>query len=106
MRRILLVLIVLPLLYAASYLPFSALGGYRFDQSGRLRYPTGLSISDLEMWHPLWAWYQPGFVDVRGATVTRGNLPGLIYAPLIRLDRRWRHPTRILIAPRTPEPET
>ena len=81
--------------YVGGYGLLAAFGGYRFDQSGRVRYVTGLSVSDIEMWHPALAWYQDDFQKLDGRIVTRGNVLGYAFSPLIRLDRLLVHKTRI-----------
>jgi hypothetical protein len=82
--------------YLGVYSLLAAFGGYRFDQSGRIRYVTGLSVSDIEMWHPAIAWYQSDFEKYDGRIVTRGNMLGYAFSPLIRLDRALIHKTRII----------
>ena len=81
-------------LYVLSYVVLSLLGGYVFWQSGELRYKHGLSVSDIIHWEPSGCVYQHGFRDIHGETVSRGNILGYIYSPLIRLDRWLVHPTR------------
>ena len=82
--------------YMGIYFILALFGGYRFDQSGTVRYVTGLSASDLEMWHPAIAWYQNDFQRLDGRITTRGNLLGYLFSPLIRLDRAMLHKTRVI----------
>ncbi len=80
--------------YVGSYIAFSAAGGWYWSQTGtRRRYDLGLAISDVVRWHPAWLRWEP-FCDIYGQATSRGNLPGYLYSPLIRLDRRWFHPDR------------
>ena len=84
--------------YLVSYLILSALGGYRFDQSGELRYASaGLSVSDLVMWHPAGCWYQRRLRGITGDHTSRGNFLGYLYSPLIVLDRALVHRTKRII---------
>lgn len=85
---------MLLLLYAASYLMLTLLGGWRFSQTGELRYGSGLSVSDIEEWHPKGLWWQGHFKDIYGNYVSRGDLLGYFYSPLIALDRRFWHRTK------------
>ena len=83
------------MIYIISYLPKRANGGYSFTQSGKLRFsPTGMSISDLEMWSPKDCWWQPDFKEISGYRRSRGNTLGYIYSPLIYLDRLLFYPTK------------
>ena len=73
--------------YAGSYTLLSAMGDYRGYQSGKIRYGGALAATDLMLWQPKGTWYQRGFVDIYGKTISRGNSLGYFYAPLITLDR-------------------
>ena len=83
------------LAYLGSYVAVSSVGGYYFSQSGRIRYSFGMSVSDVSIWHPAGVWWEP-YVDVRGSETSRGTTLGYFYSPLIRLDRRYVHPTEEL----------
>ncbi|MBN1918169.1 MAG: hypothetical protein JW889_09685 [Verrucomicrobia bacterium] len=87
---------LLLLLYVLSYGVLSLLGGYGYTQSGELRYDSGLSVSDLEMFQPLFARWQASFRKIDGSYVSRGNALGRFFSPLIRLDRRFVHRTRLV----------
>jgi hypothetical protein len=78
--------------YVGSYAVMSAAGDYQASQSGRLRYVTGPAVTDVYHWQPAMAYWQP-FRDIRGNDTSHGNLLGYVYSPLIRLDRKWRHPS-------------
>jgi hypothetical protein len=95
-KAIPIVLVALAGLYIATYAILSMMGGYRFDQSGLVRYGGALSASDLEMWHPWGAWFQADFVDVEGKTTSRGNAVGYLFSPLIRVDRALIHKTKVI----------
>ena len=90
-RVILYVALGLLTLYVCSYLPKSYYGGYYFSQSGKSRYATGMSVSDIVIWHPGGLWYQYPFINIHGNRTSRGNLQGYFYAPLILLDRAFWH---------------
>ena len=82
--------------YVLSYAILSANGGYVQTQSGRVRYGFGFAVSDIEQWQPRWAWCQP-FRRIDGNQTLRGNWSGYAYAPLILLDQKLVHPTRVMI---------
>jgi hypothetical protein len=86
-----LAIAALLLLYAASYAVLSLYGDRYWSQSGKLRTASGWSISDVERWHPAIAYWEP-FRDIFGRDISRANLLGRLYSPLIRLDRAWIHP--------------
>ncbi len=96
--RLLLVCLSLLIGYVVTYVALSAAGGWRYSQTGRLRYAFGFAASDVIRWQPAWAWWEP-FRDVSGHDTSRGNLQGYIFSPLIRLDRRWFHPDREVFGP-------
>ena len=94
-RLTLIVVGLLVSVHVLSYGVLSLLGGYGYTQSGELRYESGLSVSDIEMFQPLFARWQPSFRKIDGGCVSRGNVLGRFYSPLIRLDRRFGHRTRL-----------
>jgi len=93
-RKILTVCAGVVTAYVVAYMLLSAAGAYRFDQSGLVRYGFGSAASDLEMWHPKWAWYQNGFTDVTGRKTSRGNALGYFFGPIIIIDRTFIHKTK------------
>ena len=95
--RLLVATTVLAILYVGSYAVLAAGGDYFWSQSGKMRYAFGPAATDAEIWQPAHAWWEP-FHDIYGNDTSRGNLLGLFYSPLIRLDRAWRHPTRDVFA--------
>lgn len=100
-RRYLLALLAVFVLYVGSYCWLSADGRYYFAQSGRVRNGVGLSVSDIAMWHPKylrWEWV----TNVRGEQTSRGNMLGYVFCPTIILDRWLVHPTEQLIDPQSP----
>jgi hypothetical protein len=80
--------------YLSSYAILRSFGRYHWSQSGKLRYNdgAGLSVTDVEIWHPRWAYWEP-FRNIYGKDGSRGNVPGYFYSPLIRMDRHFFHPT-------------
>ena len=83
-------------LYVGSYVVLSEMGRYCYTQSGLVRFDWGLSADDLIMWRPRYIWYQDNFTNIYGKTTSRGDFGGYFYSPLIRLDRRFVHPTMSL----------
>lgn len=98
LKEILLVLLICLVLYVGVYIVLSCLGSYYFNQSGELRY-SGilLAVSDISTWNPKGCWFQYRFKNTRGEYVSRSNDLGYLFAPLIMLDRRFFHPTEVLI---------
>jgi hypothetical protein len=84
--------------YVGSYLAMASRGGWYWSQTGRHRYNFGFSVTDVERWFPAYAHWEP-FRDIYGSEGSRGNLAGYFYSPLIRLDRAWFHPDRLLFSP-------
>lgn len=82
-------------LYIGSYAALSAAGQPVFSQTGHLRYSFGFAVSDVVIWDPPFAQWEP-FHTIDGVDTSRGNFVGYLYSPLIRLDRRFWHPTRFL----------
>ena len=80
--------------YVGSYVALSAAGEYRVSATGKLRI-AGMAVPDVDHWQPAFAEWEP-FRDVSGNDTSRGDLLGHLYAPLIRIDRAWRHPSRYL----------
>ncbi len=92
-RQVSLILLAAAVIYVVSYCCFSACGEYQFSQSGRVRYGFGLSVSDIVIWQPKFLrWHC--FTNTKGEAVTRGNILGCAYCPLIAFDRWLVHPTR------------
>ena len=90
-RRVVLVLTSLLLLYVVSFSLNTFSGGYRElpDRDGRDRYSFGLSMTTAVLWQPRFGYWTP----------FRSDWLGAIYSPLIRLDRRFLHPTHYLTDP-------
>jgi hypothetical protein len=78
--------------YLLVYIVFSLFGSYAMVQSGKLRYRSGLSISDLFEYMPYAMWYHEMLL-IDGSIVIDKDLGGWLYAPLIRLDRYYWHKT-------------
>ena len=98
LKEVILVLLICLVLYVGVYIVLSCLGGYYYNQSGKLRYPgILLAVSDISTWNPKGCWFQYRFINTHGESVSRGNDLGYLFAPLIMLDRRFFHPTEVLI---------
>ena len=89
-------LVSILIIYTGSYCVFSALGGYHYDQSGKIRYESGMSASDIVLWHPKHAWFQANYENIDEKNTTRGNTLGYFYAPLILLDRSLINKTIVI----------
>ena len=81
------------IVYVASYAVMSALGGWHWSQTGKLRYGFGFPVTDVIRWKPAGLTWEP-FRNVAGDDTSRGNPQGYLYSPLIRIDRAWFHPDR------------
>ncbi len=94
-RWVVSVVAFLVLAYVVSYCVLSLLGGYYYNQSGEVRYSGGLAATDLVMYQPRFLGWQPRFRRVDGTYTSRGNTLGYFYSPMIYLDRRFVHRTRL-----------
>ena len=90
-RRVVLALVLLLLLYVVSFALNTYSGGYwdRPERDGHDRYSFGLSMSTAVLWQPRFGYWTP----------FRSDWLGTFYSPLIRLDRKFLHPTRYLSDP-------
>ncbi len=84
------------LVYVGSYVYFTSAGEYQLSQSGKIRYSSGHTVSDVSIWQPRFLHWQP-FQDIYMQSTSRGSMLGYYYSPLIIIDRQWFHPTRTLI---------
>ena len=85
--------------YIISYAALSFGGDYKVRASGKTRLPLfGVQIPDGQQWQP------------KGVRLTvvknqesgwdwNGNALGLVYAPLVILDRQFWHPDKKLLEP-------
>lgn len=102
-RELLITAGILFVCYVGIYIILSSLGTYYFNQSGEVRYRSmGLAVSDISTWNPESCRFQYRFKNYSGKYVSRGNDLGYLFAPLIMLDRRFVHPTRVHIEPEVP----
>ena len=97
-------LTILFLVYVGSYAYFTSTGSYYFSQTGNVRYSSGLSMSDVSIWHPKLLYWQL-FQDTYGQSTSRGTTFGYYYSPLILVDRQWIHQTQQLLASELTEEE-
>jgi hypothetical protein len=81
------------LVYIMVYGVLSAFGSYTPSQSGKIRYPMGLSITDVEVWRPPLVRLKI-YKDSNGIIQTSTNFLGWMFLPLELLDRRYWHPTK------------
>ena len=110
-KQTLIVVGVLFVFYLGTYITLSSLGGYYLNQSGKFRYQAGkiryrnisLPVSDISTWNPKGCRFQYRFENIKGEYVSRGNDLGYFFAPLIILDRRFIHPTEVLIESKNPD---
>jgi hypothetical protein len=74
---------VICVLYFGSYVLLSTLGKYddRLDTTGKTKFVWGFSVPDIQIW-------QPKFLMLRSNNYNYG---GLVYSPLIQLDRLLWH---------------
>ena len=79
---------ILIVVYVGSYCVNSASGGYwmKPDRDGKDKWSMGMSMTTAIMFQPAIGYHTP----------FGGDLVGTVYAPLIRLDRRYFHPTHYL----------
>lgn len=92
------------MVYVGIYIILTLQGGYYLNQSGKVRYRSiWLSVSDISTWNPKGCWYQAKFKNTKGVSVSRGNDLGYLFSPLIMIDRKYFHPTIILIKPKNPD---
>ncbi|QDV19633.1 hypothetical protein Pan153_42990 [Gimesia panareensis] len=102
-RELLMTAGILFVCYVGIYIILSSMGTYYFNQSGEVRYRSmGLAVSDISTWNPEGCRFQYQFKNIKGKYVSRGNDLGYLFAPLIMLDRRFVHPTQVLIEPEVP----
>lgn len=102
-KQTLIVVGVLFVFYLGTYITLSSLGDYYLNQSGKTRYRSiSLPVSDISTWNPKGCRFQYRFENIKGEYVSRGNDLGYFFAPLIMLDRRFIHPTEVLIESKNP----
>ncbi|MDR3404348.1 MAG: hypothetical protein P4L99_17750 [Chthoniobacter sp.] len=90
--RALLVLGAIGFLYVGSFALDSHCGGYwnQLEQDGYDRWSFGLSLPTAVLWQPRLGYWAP----------YRSDWLGALYSPLIRLDRRFIHPSRYVTDPK------
>ena len=91
-------IVLLVCAYLSIFITLDLMGAWYFTQSGTLRDSGGtcLAVTDQLIWQPALCYYQPNFRDIEGHSVTRADLPGYLFAPLIAADRYFVHPIRPL----------
>lgn len=93
-RRILIFLVFFLLVaYLISYVVNTSLGGYYMvperDGKNRLFFENGFSMSDTILWQPNMGYYAP----------FKSDIIGVLYSPLIHLDREYWHTTLYITNP-------
>lgn len=78
--------------YLIVYAILSGMGRYYPAQSGRMRWSSGLSVTDMQIWQPSAARWRP-YTNSDGIQTSKGNALGYLFSPLIRFDRAVFHPT-------------
>ena len=84
-RKFLYALIISCLLYVVSYFADSFCGGYWLivENDRHDRYSFGLAMPTAMLWQPRYGHESLGYSDLFGS----------LYTPLVRLDRKFIHPT-------------
>ena len=78
-------------IYIGSYATLSLCGDYQTTMSGRVRWPSGFAIYDVAKWTPRFVGLEV-YRDVNGNLYPlRLNVLGVLYAPLVVLDRAFIH---------------
>jgi hypothetical protein len=82
--------------YFLLYLVLSWFGGWHFSQTGKVRYQgAGLAASDVVRFSPAGVRWER-FTTIGNEEITRANLLGYIYSPLLRVERTWIRPDRVI----------
>jgi hypothetical protein len=76
--------------YFVLYLVNAAFGGYdpHYTSDGRSRYDSGLLMHDCIMWQPRFGYYYNEY---------RFSVIGVLFYPLLQLDRRFIHGTHSVL---------
>ena len=92
-RKFILRLIFVAIAYCLLYCVLSMAGEYKITMSGEFRYFGGLAAMDTYKWNPLWVRGEI-YVGPGGRNKIRAlNLGGVVFAPLLWLDRLLVHKT-------------
>jgi len=94
-KTILKHILVICLLYIGSYAVLSCFGDYVATQSGEVRNSAlfRMAVMDVREWCPKFV-FGHLFFDINGKITYRGNILGVIYAPLVILDQKYIHKTK------------
>ena len=92
LKRFLIWLLPVLLIYVLCYVVLSATGGYWMipARDGKVRYSpehSGMSLPVAILWQP----------RIGHSALGEDDLFGVIFGPLIAADRAWIHPTRHLL---------
>jgi hypothetical protein len=92
-RKTLRALLSVTATYLVIYAAASVSGAYQPSISGTLRYPEGMAVMDCHKWQPRFLVFEL-YQDIEGTLrMRKHNFLGLLFAPLILLDRSLVHPT-------------
>jgi hypothetical protein len=92
-------LAALVILYTAVYILLSSIGEYRIVKAKPRDFNVGPSDAalDVQIWWPVAAVFQNDYALDGQHRQTRSNLLGLIFSPLITLDRRFIHRSVLIV---------
>lgn len=95
LRKFTFCLLLFLVFYIGSYLVLSFLGSYYPAKSGNHRLDMGWSFFDIEVWHPKIGYAQL-YRKIDGSLTIHADWVGVFYCPLILLDQKFVHRTRML----------
>lgn len=92
-KKLFIYITVISVIYVISYIFLSLSGEYYISMTGEIRNSAGFALIDCQEWGPKFLAFDV-YKDVSGRLALRGwNIGGLIYSPLIVIDRKFWHKT-------------
>lgn len=92
-KKLIACIAIISVIYITSYIFLSLSGEYDISMTGKIRYSFGLALIDCQKWRPKYLIFYV-YKDVSGQLAFGDyNIGGLIYSPLIILDRTFWHKT-------------